>query len=380
MPILQQYLFVIGSFQGLLLAYLLLFGSQSTTASRLLGSWCLLLAVNFALTFSQMGDEIHSFTFLMGWRNYLPASYGALLYLYCRHAIINRPLSVRDLWHTVPVLCCYLLNLEILFYSSEFKFSMTYFDVSQNFNHKISEIILFAQAFIYIGLSVRLLRSYQRQASDTLANYNPVIFSWLWKVIILDFIIWSLKAMSYLPGYHYYFSLLGDILIILLIYSIALAQWRTPKLFLIKQFVLERANSDEQEGSEQQSTNEHKRNNGALENETRRQLLNIVRQFMDQQHAYKDNQLTLNRLAEAIEVSTHHLSEVLNLEDGKNFYRFVNEYRINFVCEKLKRDQSVKIIDLAMEAGFSSKSTFNAVFKQLKAVTPSEYRKQLQAA
>ena len=44
-----------------------------------------------------------------------------------------------------------------------------------------------------------------------------------------------------------------------------------------------------------------------------------------------DNQLTLTRLAEAVGVSTHHLSEVLNQQDGKNFYLFVNEYRVKFV-------------------------------------------------
>lgn len=380
MPILQQYLFVIGSFQGLLLACLLLFGGRNTTASRLLGLWCFLLALNFLLTFSQMGDEVHSFTFLIGWRNYMPASYGALLYLYCRHAIINRPLNIRDLWHAVPVLSCYLLNFDSLLASPEVKFSMSYSDLSQTFSYKIAEIILFSQAFIYIFLSLIMLRKHQRQARSTLASYNPEIFSWLLKVIILDLIIWTLKALSYLPGYHYSLSLLGDGLIIMLIYSIALAQWRTPKLFLIKQFSLEsqEVSRDEARASATSSAaNLEKPNNGALESETRKQLLELVQRYMSDKQGYKDNQLTLNRLADAIEVSSHHLSEVLNQEDGKNFYRFVNEYRINFVCDQLKQDKSAKIIELAMDAGFSSKSTFNAVFKQLKAMTPSEYRKQL---
>lgn len=372
MPILQQYLFVIGSFQGLLLACLLLFGRRNTTASRLLGLWCLLLALNFALTFSQMGDGVHAFTFLIGWRNYMPAAYGALLYLYCRHATIKQPMRPRDLWHVIPVLSCYLLNLDSLFLSPEAKFSMSYHALSVRLNYQISEIILFAQSYIYIFVSIVLLRKYQRQASSTLASYNPDIFNWLLKVIVIDLIIWTLKAFSYLPGYHYSLSLLGDVLIIMLIYSIALAQWRSPKLFLIEQFKLE-----PDQGIHTQNQDAKTFNSGALERDTRKQLLELVQGYMLDKQAYKDEQLSLNRLAEAIGVSTHHLSEVLNQEDGKNFYRFVNEYRIDFICEKLKQDQSAKILELAMEAGFSSKSTFNAVFKQLKAMTPSEYRKHI---
>jgi len=82
-------------------------------------------------------------------------------------------------------------------------------------------------------------------------------------------------------------------------------------------------------------------------------------------------------LAETVGISTHHLSEVLNQHEGKNFYQFVNEYRINYVCEQLKMDKNIKILDLAMSAGFSSKSTFNAVFKQFTQHTPSQYRQQL---
>jgi AraC-like DNA-binding protein len=375
MPILQQYLFVIGAFQGLLLACLLLFGDRSTTASRLLGLWCFLLALNFALTFSQLGDGVHEFSFLIGWRNYMPAAYGPLLYLYCRHAIIGRSLSKQDLWHVVPVLSCYLLNLDFLLAPAEVKYSMSFYHLTQSLNFKIAEVILFAQSYIYMFFSILLLQTYQKQASNTLANYNPEIFNWLLKVIILDFIIWTLKACSYFPDYHYSLSLLGDVLIILLIYSIALAQWKTPKLFLIEEFILESYKTSPIEDSDLPDS--HKLNSGALESDTRKQLLEIVQGYMTDKHAYKDNQLTLNRLAEAIGVSTHHLSEVLNQEDGKNFYRFVNEYRINFVCDKLKQDKSAKIIELAMDAGFSSKSTFNSVFKQLRDTTPSQYRKQL---
>ncbi len=98
---------------------------------------------------------------------------------------------------------------------------------------------------------------------------------------------------------------------------------------------------------------------------------------MNDEQPYLNNELTLEGLATSVGLSSHHLSEILNQQANKNFYQFVNEYRVNFVCERILNDKNSKILDLAMSAGFSSKSTFNAVFKQFKGVTPSQYRKQL---
>ena len=62
---------------------------------------------------------------------------------------------------------------------------------------------------------------------------------------------------------------------------------------------------------------------------------------------------------------------------AKNFNRFINEYRVSEVCLQLEQGSDRKLIDLAMDAGFSSKSSFNATFKKLTGQTPSQYKRQL---
>jgi AraC-like DNA-binding protein len=385
MPILQQYLFVIGSFQGLLMAALLVMGSQVTNASRILGLWCLFLSLSFLGYFIFMDGEVNIFSCLIGWSMFLPASYGAFLYLYCRHAIIERPLQLKDLWHFSPLLICYLLNYEILFASPEDKLNMFLTHPPEPITLVISEFILFLQAFIYIGFSAVLIRKYQIKARKTLSNFNPDIFQWLWKLLILDAVIWSLKGASSIVGFNFTLSTMGDILIIVLIYSIAMAQWRNPRLFKIDQIEDKpnpKLNNQDNtvETDEIRTSPSTAKSDGALDESTRNNLLSLVRQKMQDSSLFMDNQLTLARLAEAVGVSTHHLSEVLNQQDGKNFYRFVNEYRVNFVCTRLKEDPSIKILELALLSGFSSKSTFNAVFKQLTDQTPTQFRDELKSA
>jgi AraC-like DNA-binding protein len=394
MPILVQYLHAIGSFQGLLLAGLLVFGSQNTNASRILGAWCLFLALSFLGSFIAMDGEMNMFTGLIGFSSFLPAAYGAFLYLYCRHAIVERALVPKDLWHFLPIVSCYLLNIELLTASAEVKLDAILNGPTILTPIIVAQSILFLQAFIYFWLSVRLIRRYQKQAKNTLSSFNPDIFAWLWKLLILDLVIWSLKAVAVSSEYRFSISTLADVLILVLIYSIALAQWRDPKLFKIEQLETNSKNPEDHLSvtdikNRSESLNTENKNSqsidikspakttGALDPSIRSSLLRTVRLHMNEQQAYLDNQLTLSRLAEAVGVSTHHLSEVLNQQEGKNFYQFVNEYRIEHICQLMKQDSSIKILDLAMTAGFSSKSTFNAVFKQFTNLTPSQYRNQL---
>jgi AraC-like DNA-binding protein len=76
-------------------------------------------------------------------------------------------------------------------------------------------------------------------------------------------------------------------------------------------------------------------------------------------------------------LSPHHLSEVLNQHAGKNFNHFINAYRVKEVCEKLNSSSSLKVLDIAIQSGFSSKSTFNTIFKKFMGVTPTQYREKI---
>ena len=106
-------------------------------------------------------------------------------------------------------------------------------------------------------------------------------------------------------------------------------------------------------------------------------MFEVVKNQVESELLYQNSQLTLASLAELTGVGIHHLSEVINQHDGRNFNQFINEYRVNDVCVRLKNDTKSNVLDLAMEAGFSSKSTFNAMFKKVTGMTPTQYRKKI---
>ena len=190
MSTLMQYLHVIGAFQGILLAGLLIFGSTTSTASRILGTWCLFLGLYFLGPFIYLDQELNVFSHLLGLHHFLPASFGAFLYLYCRHAIINHPFIRKDLWHFLPFLLCYLINIELYLSSPEVKLDALINGPENLTPIIIALVILTSQAYIYLGLSMLMVRHYQSQAEHTLSSYNPEVFSWLWKLLILNLLIW----------------------------------------------------------------------------------------------------------------------------------------------------------------------------------------------
>ncbi|TDX12845.1 helix-turn-helix domain-containing protein [Flavobacterium sp. S87F.05.LMB.W.Kidney.N] len=106
-------------------------------------------------------------------------------------------------------------------------------------------------------------------------------------------------------------------------------------------------------------------------------ILLKLEKAMENEQYYVDSELTLDKLAKLTNVNKYHISETLNHFVNKSFYTFINEYRIEYVKEKLKslseKNSSITILELAYESGFNSKSSFNRYFKEITTYTPREY-------
>ena len=76
---------------------------------------------------------------------------------------------------------------------------------------------------------------------------------------------------------------------------------------------------------------------------------------------YLEPKLSLAQLADSLGVLPNHLSQIINQYEGKNFYDFVNSYRVDEFIALAKKDtnKNFNLLGLAFEAGFNSKSSFN---------------------
>ena len=88
--------------------------------------------------------------------------------------------------------------------------------------------------------------------------------------------------------------------------------------------------------------------------------------------------LTVERLAEAVGVHEKTVSAVINEATGKNFNTLLNEYRIREVCKRLTDVEHYGQMTnetIAEGLGYKSRSHFIRTFKKVTGLTPSQYQK-----
>ena len=106
-------------------------------------------------------------------------------------------------------------------------------------------------------------------------------------------------------------------------------------------------------------------------------LINELNNLMTKEKLFLDGNLSLVSLASSLNVNPKTLSYVLNEHLHKNFNDYINGWRIEEVKLRLnnKAFSHLKMVSIAFDCGFNSKSTFNLAFKKATGLSPSGYKK-----
>ena len=101
-----------------------------------------------------------------------------------------------------------------------------------------------------------------------------------------------------------------------------------------------------------------------------------LEKYMAEGKAFTNSELSLDDVASEININSHTLSQLLNVFIQKNFFNYVNEFRVEQVKQMLLDPEykNYSLLGISEEAGFNSKSSFNRIFKKLTGMTPSEYK------
>lgn len=106
------------------------------------------------------------------------------------------------------------------------------------------------------------------------------------------------------------------------------------------------------------------------DNEASNFIVNNAMKYIEQNYPHK---ITLSEVAEKTYVSQWHLSKLLNRNLGQNFSEILNNVRIR-EAQKLLRDPSLRIGDIAERVGFVDMAHFSRVFKKNVGISANEYR------
>lgn len=123
------------------------------------------------------------------------------------------------------------------------------------------------------------------------------------------------------------------------------------------------------------SATQNKYKTSALSEDNLQHIANKLENAMQQEKIYLNAALSLPILAKSINTSSNYISQTLNERLQVNFFDYVNGYRVKHAKNELTNSNKT-VLDIAMDAGFNSKSAFYTAFKKYTGITPMQYRKQ----
>jgi AraC-like DNA-binding protein len=351
---------------GLLLALALLSAKRgNATANRWLAAYVAVLAL---LSF---GDLCRDARWVLEWptlahvADWLIFMVGPLLWMYVRRLTQHEtPTFRRWLLHTIPSLLTLLLLLPFFFSPLAIKQADIAAELAQNgrrFDYVLFVAVL--QTLAYWVASLVALQRFRGELEDRYSDTGGRRFDWLRIMLMINlglWLVWIAGIYTRSPWVDW----VDLVSVPLGLYAIALLGLRQPAVFAGTQEFVPRAEQPRYQRS-------------GLDPARVAALRARLEELLGTEKPWLENDLTLAQLAARIDTSPHHLSQLLNEHMGVSFFELVNGHRVREV-QRCLRDPAYagqSILDVALAAGFSSKASFNAVFKEQSGMTPSEYRR-----
>jgi AraC-like DNA-binding protein len=321
-----------------------------------------------------------------------PWVFGPLVYLYAVAASDRAwRFTPRTLLHFVPVVISVLATSPYLVMSGAEKLAMLDRWVAGEIPLQLAIIdpFKYVSGLAYSVATVLYLRRHRWQIEHSYSNTERVNLNWLRGLTIAAFGIWLLATTLRIADVG---GAVRDehisLAMAVLVYAIGYMGLRQPEVFryetaeyaVPKLADLPVTLPDESNRASVEASATRYERSGLTDIEAHRLKASLLA-VMETEQPWKDSELTLADLAARLNSTPHKLSEVLNAQVGQTFYDFVNGYRVREVQRRIKAGEAraLKMLALAMDAGFASKSTFNQAFKKHTSQTPSDFRQAVGA-
>jgi AraC-like DNA-binding protein len=351
----------IGLSQSLFVIILLSFKNGKTISDRIMIAWFITIASLFLIIINTH-TTILNFPFD---RRYviLPVqlSYGPFLFVYVSSVLNNQfKLGKYLLIHFLPIL---ILTITLLIFSEMVQ-------LSEDFSGEISiyQIILLSLLTIvstfYAIKTLLIIINHQRTLKDKYSSINSkVTLRWIFFITIIMIvgfisllIIGSIERFVFglKPEFVAFPNLIG-----FTIFAFAVSYY----------------------GVRQSSLNHHVSTKSPkflkkFEPNEQDKIIQKINNYMISEKPYIKPDLTIQELADYLDMDRLYFSEIINNHFKKNFYTFINEYRVQEVKIRLQKPEynHLTLLAIGFDSGFNSKTSFNTIFKQFTGKTPSEYQ------
>jgi len=352
------------AFQGII--FVVLFILKGGAANRLFALFIALFSYNLfycVLYWSQFSAHLYAF---LRSTYYIPLSlYGGIFYLYVRTLTTYQSLRWSDLVHAFPILLVIYQfgSYMILTPTEKIRIQNTGTILEHVKDLPWSHLALVLVMFVYAMAAYKSFSLHYRKDPD-LGIWLKLIFA-AFLIFTCSHIVYAVLYQLYVIPFEYdYFIVFFMILLICLVTYFAFMYSHVFNGVSIDQLI---------PFVKYEKTGLSK----DFSLELKRRLLLI----MKQDKPYLDSEIRLDTIADLLDISRHHASQIINQHFSLHFYDFINKYRIQDAEELLRDPKSgLSITDVAYQTGFNNRISFYKAFKKYTAMTPSEYRDHCMAS
>lgn len=384
---------LLGSAHGFYLSFALLTKNNKENNANLILA---LLIFSFTLKLFSIFLDVTGFSVIGPYLIELDAPiaflFGPLMFLYVQKLTSPSFYKVNFI-HFLPFLLAIVISLPFYWQSAEFKVDWLVDIPTTQFGQFY--LILFERVFTplklvlitgyLINIYQRLIQ-HQKDIADNFTNIEKISLTWLtrlFSMIIVLFFCWvfwelidlylvSCNANSMgvscetLEETANHFMLLSEYGLVVCLYLISIYSLKQPAIF-----------TDNSHHVEQKiEANDEKYQKSSLTEESSTQVFQEICRFVRQQKLYLEPDLSLSQLAQQSGFSKHHLSQAINQCANTTFFDFINCMRVEHAKSLLHADNKLNILEVSLEAGFNSRSSFYNAFKKHTQLTPSQFKKQ----
>ncbi|MBI9036261.1 MAG: AraC family transcriptional regulator [Bacteroidales bacterium] len=378
----MEALLYIGIAQALFAALMIILKVQKTTADRILAVWLVLIAGWLVTNYIKVFHPDYAMNSWLG-GGLLLLTFGPNLYLYSKYRVHEKEkIKQRDYLHFLPAIITTILMIGFVDRSLP-PAPLQYFEADGNLWYRILFLSVSAFMIIYYPWrNAQFLKEHRKNIDNHFSYHSDRIsLDWL-KYINIGFILTfvltfgvvlsrKLFGLDVMPIY------IIDLGLIFFAYSISFLGFRQPVIFNEHYRELLNATEKPVRTIPTPKTAEVRYEKSGLKENDADVHLKRIQDYMIVEKPYLNGDLTIQNLAQKLDIPRHHITQIINEMLKKNFYTFVNEYRLQEVKQKLVSDEfkSYSVLGIALDCGFNSKSSFNTFFKQQEGITPSEFRK-----
>lgn len=251
-------------------------------------------------------------------------------------------------------------------------FLLVFFNVIPSFIHYVFNMLL-------LICIIKLIRGHQQKLRIYYSNIENRTLTWVKTIVyILLFFHFFWIFGEIIDEEHNFlvsfFPQILDILTLIMIYWIGYNGFLQPEIFntVIK-------------AEERKKKKEYLDNQNAIWEKNQKastiQQFNQICEIISHEKIFLDADIDLYKLSKHLDIKDKELSKLIKTHTKRNFYCFINKFRIEEFKQLLfsQKSNQFSILGLAQEAGFKSKSTFYTAFKNLEGKTPKKYQKEVMA-